>query len=301
MTCGRQFACPVCAARKAAKRKEEIKRLRGDSNGRWQMVTLTLQHNNSQPLRQLLDALLRGLRTIRTRRSVRAIFDRRVSASIRAVEVTHGKNGWHPHVHLLLRTSHWSDDDRATLLREWLSVVDGNPAVAIKWSDPFAAKDIERATYLSKLGAELAGVAKEPKAGHRSPWQIARAALTEPRFARLWTEYQEALRGRRILEFDERAKRMVAPESDAEEFIREWRVTLSREEYEALARFERREPAILWFVVESAVHGGLDPPAVVADTIEDVLRWGRTADALPLRRARPRSLVMACSFEQSAA
>lgn len=292
LSCGRQFACPVCAARRAAQRKDEIRRLRGDSNGRWQMVTLTMQHNASQSLDPLLDKLMQSWRTIRTRRSVRDLFDSHITASIRAVEVTFGKNGWHPHIHLLLRTSHWTDADRAILEREWLSVVDGKPGVSVVWSTPFAGSDVERACYLAKLGAELAGLGKEPKSGNLSPWHIARRALSDERHARLWVEYQEAMRGRRILEFDERAKAMVAPESDAEEFVREWRVGLSREEYAALANFERREPAILYVLVETALTAGPDPPSVVRGAFEDILWWGRPGGAKPLRGALPRSLTL---------
>lgn len=304
MTCGRQFACPVCASRKAAERRDEIMRLESDCNGRWQMVTLTLQHNASQSLFALLDSLMGGWRKVRRKRAIEKIFKRRVTASIRALEVKHGrKNGWHPHIHLLLRTSHWSDEDRATLEREWLSVVDGKQGIAVKWSEPFAGSEIQKASgkkrvaYLAKLGAELTGVCKESadENGNLTSWQVARRALEEPRYARLWREFQEAMRGRRILEFDERAKALVVPDVDTEEFLREWRIVLNRDEYEHLARFERKDPAILWLIVETALHAGPDPPELVEDAITDVLRWGRRADA-PLRRARPRTLELAVSF-----
>jgi len=304
LSCGRQFACPVCAAKKAATRREEILRLRGDENGRWQMVTFTLQHNSSQRLLWLLEQLMGAFRAMRKQRAIRGIYDARVSASIRSLEVKFGKNGFHPHIHLLLRTSHWDESDRATLERDWLARVDGAPGVAVVWSEPFRSRDIKKAStqkrvcYLAKLGAELTGVSKESgdENGNLTMWQVARRALTSPFYARVWREYQEAMRGRRILEFDERAKAMVAPEADAEEFLREWRVVLNRDEYEHLARFERREPAILAFIVEAAVHGGPDPPEVVEDAITDVLRWGRRADAPPLRRARPRTLDLCVSF-----
>lgn len=296
LRCGRQFACPVCAAKRAAERAAELDRLMlGDEHGRWQMVTFTLRHHRGESLRSLLDKLYGAWRKVRSRRVIRKIFDEHVTASVRAVEVTHGKNGWHPHIHLLLRTSHWSDAERARLQWEWLSVLPGVAGVAVVWSAPLQRDGASRARYLSKLGAEVAGVAKTPKCGNATPWQIARAALVDPPARELWTEYQRAMRGRRVLEFDERAKAMLAPEADADEHLREWRVPFTSDEFRALASFERHVPTILYEVIETAVHGGPDPPSVVTDAVFDVLRWG-SQGGRSVVRARPRSLDLEISF-----
>lgn len=298
LRCGRQFACPVCAAKRAAERAAELDRLmRGDENGRWQMVTFTLRHRRGESLMTLLDRLYGAWRKVRSRRSIRKIFDARVTASVRAVEVTHGKNGWHPHVHLLLRTSNWSEAERAQLQWEWLSVLPGVAGVAVVWSAPLQRDGASRARYLSKLGAEVAGVEKTPKQGNETPWQIARRALADDGARKLWEEYQRAMRGRRVLEFDERAKAMLAPERDAEEFVKEWRVAFTSDEYRALASCERYDAEALYLIIETALHAGPDPPEVVEGAVWDAIRWG-SPSGRSLVRARPRSLALEISFVQ---
>ena len=109
LKCGRQHSCPVCSARKAAERADELDRMMaGDPNGRWQMVTLTLRHHAGERLEESLNRLMQAFRRVRRTRIVRDIFSARVSATVRATEVTFGRNGWHPHIHLLLRTSEWA-------------------------------------------------------------------------------------------------------------------------------------------------------------------------------------------------
>jgi replication protein len=271
LKCGRQHSCPVCAARKAAERADELDRMmRGDTpEAEWQMVTLTLRHHAGESLADGMRRLHSALRRTRTSRAVRAIFDARVTASVRATEVTYGGNGWHPHVHLLLRTSEWSAEERATLEREWLARVPGSPDRAVSWSTPIKAWHRDRARYLAKLGAEVAGVAKEPKNGNRTPWQIAESGLRNARDAALWREYQDTMKGRRLLEFDERAKALLERAPEAEEPLQEWRCDIFAEEFAAFVKLEALVPTILWELLETATHSGLDPPEQVRITIDD--------------------------------
>jgi hypothetical protein len=123
LACGRQWGCPVCAARRARKRADEIKRLLfGCGDRTVQMLTLTVTHRRGQALRDLCSVLLRALNRLRTRRRVRELFARHVEATVRALEVTHGRNGWHPHLHVLLVTDAWTDAERRVLEEEWLLV-----------------------------------------------------------------------------------------------------------------------------------------------------------------------------------
>lgn len=310
LRCGRQHACPVCAARVAADRAEELDRMMKGAGGRWQMVTLTLKHHRGESLQTLLDALLKAWRLVRRQRLMRDIFDARVTATVRAVEATggwdEGGNGWHPHIHLLLRTSEWSERDRAVLEWLWAKTLGeraGWAGIAVHWSTPIESWQSNRARYLSKLGAEVAGIGKRAWGTHHGrlgPWQIAEAALYRPEredeppmtheerercdfFRSKWEEYQRALRGRRLLELDERAKAFAVEAEVALEVKKEWTLTFHREEFQALAAFERVEPRALWFLVEAALTAGPDPPGIVRSYVDDWLAW-----KAPLARAGPR-------------
>lgn len=257
LQCGRQHACPACALRRAAKRAAEIARVIA-SGGRWQMVTLTLRHHDGQRLATLLDALLAAWRRVRSGRAVREIFDRRVTASARAIEVTRGSHhGWHPHIHLLLETTQWSAAERRTLLDAWLRAVDGDPRWAVKWSKCLHSGD--RSDYLSKMGAEVAlSCLKRGKLGSRSPWALAVDALESEEGSRdraLWVEYQLAMKGRRMLELDERAKARAGEEAERGEPIR---IRIYKEEFLALVLRELAKPATMHEVLEATAKPG-DP------------------------------------------
>lgn len=145
----------------------------------------------------------------------RAAVPGRVSASIRAIEITHGENGWHPHVHFLLRTTEWTEADRDALQARWEREVvralgsecRPDDLHGLAWSEPFDAKDAaSRPRYLAKLGLEIVGIAKEGRRSSRSTWAVARdAADGDSRSVALWREFLKASRGRRMLEMDERA------------------------------------------------------------------------------------------------
>jgi hypothetical protein len=284
----------VCAARVAADRAEELDSMMKGAGGRWQMVTLTLKHHRGETLAELLDALLKAWRGVRRQRLMRDIFDARVTATARAVEATGGweedGNGWHPHIHLLLRTTEWSERDRAVLEWLWAKALGaraGYAGIAVHWSTPIEEWESNRARYLAKLGAEVAGIGKRAWGTHHGrlgPWQIAEAALypaemtDEQRercdfYASKWREYQQALRGRRLLELDERAKAFAVAAEVTLEVKTEWLVTFHREEFQALAAFERVEPRALWFMVEAALTAGPDPPGVVASMLQDFITW----------------------------
>lgn len=282
LRCGRQHACPVCAMKEQAARAAELDAMMRAAPGeRWQMVTFTLRHFLGQPLAPLLKKLRKCFRRVRAMRRVRDVYDRRVTATARALEVTWGKNGFHPHIHLLLCTSEWTPRERRRLLIEWARAVGqrGNLAPLVVWSRPIwswvEGEATERARYLCKLGAEVAGVAKLAKNGNLTPWQVAEQSLTRPELVEVWSEYQRSMKGQRILELDERAKALAKKKAPPEVALKEWRVPLYREEFSALAAFEKHVPTILWELLENACvfAADADPKPVVESMLHDVLEW----------------------------
>lgn len=189
------------------------------------MVTFTVRHRAGLALKPLLAGLLTAWRGLRQGGATQRIWSERVTASVRATEITHGGDGWHPHLHVLLRTSEWSDDERDALLARWILHVEralGADCVpsrtrAIEWSEPI---DVEpetdltreqqtRLRYLFTLGQEIGG-SKHGRGRNRSHWQILQDATNGNARAReLWTEYSRATRGRRMIELDDRAARFA--------------------------------------------------------------------------------------------
>lgn len=232
----------------------------------WRMVTITTRHRRGDELRPLSDGLMRAWRKTRTTRAVRECFDRYVTASARGFEVTwSARNGWHPHIHLVLRSREWSDEDQRTLETEWLARAPGLRGVAVHWSDT-------PLTYLSKLGAEVSNLSKLPKRDeHFNAWQLARSALTDARMRPLWAEYQRAMHGRRILELDERAKRIAESAPPPDPYAREWTLPLVSEEYNALASLEARDPLSLWLALDGVCVPESDPDHELRVYLDDRL------------------------------
>lgn len=268
--CNRQHSCPVCGGKRTAARADELTRMQhADEPGKWRMLTLTMRHHRGQRLAPLVQHLMKAWRSTRSTRQVRALFDRYVSASARALEVTWSeRNGWHPHLHIVVRSPEWSRDDWRTLERVWLSHVRALRGVGVKWSETPAA-------YISKmkLAAELAGIGKDKDGEHMSPFQLAELALERPELVKLWREYQRAMRGRRMLEMDERAKRLAeaAPLPPEQEVESEWTVLVAGKDYRELAALEKSDSWALWLLLDSCCVSGTDPPNAVSVYLEDRL------------------------------
>ncbi|AXH76257.1 MAG: replicase [Inoviridae sp.] len=104
-TCGSVWSCPLCAAKIQSRRREELAQLVewAYSKGyQVSMVTFTFPHTKFDNLNTLT---LRQADSFRRLRSGRAWQDFRSNYGlvgfVRSLEVTYGKNGWHPHTHEL--------------------------------------------------------------------------------------------------------------------------------------------------------------------------------------------------------
>jgi hypothetical protein len=106
MTCGYVWSCPICAPKVAARRAVEVEQAitaHHQAGGRVLFLTLTVPHYAHDDLAQLLPDYTGALSSFWSRRGVKdALRVVGFAGSIRALEVTHGGNGWHPHTHYLL-------------------------------------------------------------------------------------------------------------------------------------------------------------------------------------------------------
>jgi hypothetical protein len=240
--CGRRL-CPACAARLQGARAAEIEATAAAhlaAGHSIAMVTLTMRHHAWMPLAQCFDAVTGAWRAA-TGGSPRAWTKARIefglAQTVRAIEVTHGVNGWHVHMHVLAfldaapaaapgtavplaegMFGRWTDHlvaegfDPPTR-EHGLDVLVGQPGSDGRVLGAYIAKlqdgGVSYASSSKRLGFEVAYAAgKRPKRGNRTPFMIAADALAgDQRSYRLWREYAEGIHHRRMLEWSRASSR----------------------------------------------------------------------------------------------
>jgi Replication protein len=229
-TCGSVWACPVCSAKIAERRRAEIMAAMAShraAGGCVNLLTLTSPHQRSDVLKHLLYKQAEALKFLFKDRGFRNIFaEMGVIGQIRALEVTHGRksernNGWHPHYHLLLfcgsdvdplRMADWA----ARLYVRWAACCEraglGTPSFAhgLKLDDGSKA-----ANYVSKWGLEdemTKGHTKRAIQGE-TPFDFLRAYLVDPndkQAGALFKEFAETFKGKRQLHWSAGLKKHFA-------------------------------------------------------------------------------------------
>lgn len=192
--CGSPWVCPTCGPKIAAERGKEIERAAVTHWGTggalaWQL--LSVPHDvgmDLAELRKLITTAFRKLQQHRLYREARARTG--LLGTIRKLEVTHGPNGWHPHLHV---TYYWRGDVTEAEERLFESVVQDvwiKTVTAAGYREPIRELlKLERlrpgsaawTRYLAKMvGDELGNDSvKVAKKGHRSPLRILADATRE--------------------------------------------------------------------------------------------------------------------------
>lgn len=246
-TCGSVWACPCCSERILAGRAEELLRAiktHAAAGGDVLLLTLTMRHEAGQGLAGLWDALGEAWRAAYGSKGARIALTG--CQWVRRVEVTHGGNGWHVHVHALLFTEPdrcereigavMFDGWRRRLVSLGLGAPLDGPGMTIKRLDLIRAS-AEVAEYLAKghyeaadrerlAALELASTGKAARSGNRTPMQILAdfvgRGLAED--AELWREWEQGSKGRRALTWSRGARRALLqdePEASDDELAAE--------------------------------------------------------------------------------
>jgi len=210
--CGSVWICRVCAGKIGETRREQmqlaIDRCIGQG-GDVALITLTFSHSIYHKLRDLLPALTKAQRKLKSGRQWQRIKEKYgIIGSVRALEITHGRNGWHPHVHEIEffdrpLTHSEQDELRAEIFDLWLIAC---TKVGLGLPSEAHGVDVRGATraaqYVGKWGfaSELArGTGKTGWAG-RTPWQLLEDYLQGDQLAgELWKEFSGVFMGRRQL------------------------------------------------------------------------------------------------------
>ena len=212
-SCGSVWACPVCSSKIGAHRSEEVRELvraHAEAGGTAYMLTLTIRHNvrdHCVHLRHGISRTWQRFAYSRAWREIKKTYG--VAGYVRALEITHGANGWHPHYHVLVFLDRDPGEGaegelRTALFDQWQTAAAGigfavNPDALdlTRCSSPDAAAD-----YVAKWGtaAEVsAGQDKRGRQGSRSPWQLLAASKSDRRARALYREYVRAMHGARHL------------------------------------------------------------------------------------------------------
>ncbi|MCQ4243425.1 replication protein [Stutzerimonas decontaminans] len=222
--CASVWACPVCAAKISERRRAELVTavaLAKSMGMHVKLLTLTVPHGLGDDLPTLLVQIRNAWRRTTTGRAgkgFRKLLG--IKGTIRALEVTHGQNGFHPHLHVLLFleqdatngciqglfTPIWQDAcTKAGLPRpsdaHGCRVDDGSKAAA----------------YASKWGLEselTKSHTKKGRNGSRTPWDFLRAFLDKSegweQSAHLFRTYADAFKGQRQLYWSNGLRALLA-------------------------------------------------------------------------------------------
>jgi len=289
VTCGSVWACPVCAAKIRAHRADEIarglSRLIDEMGGGALLVTLTLPHTAGDRLARTLALVSEGWQAVASGRPWRRERDDYgVLGQIRALEITHGAHGWHPHLHLIVALDRpatvrmaaelaaaWQTRWDAWLLRQgWRASATG---VGVDVRPVRGAAEI--AQYVAKVqeGSKLAPTSAASELA-RGDLKATRAAGSRTPFAiladfgsagtaddlDLWHEYERATQGRSAIRWSPGLRDRLLPDDDDE--MTDDDIAAAEQDGESVARLDRELyralcaiPGAEYGVVSAATRG----------------------------------------------
>lgn len=220
--CGSIWACPVCSAVIRARRALEISLAleRAHTQGLGVVfTTLTLRHREDDSLAVTLDLLLEAWRRVQSWRAWRSLAATLgLVGIIRAVEVTYGAHGWHPHAHLAVIVDHPLTPKELESLRSELSTLWQRAVVKLGGRVPSLVHGVDVrsadspsgiADYVAKsqehIGRERRSVAvelargdlKQGRGGSLMPFELLDDRSGASVVRSLWCEFVAATKGRR--------------------------------------------------------------------------------------------------------
>ena len=178
-----------------------------EEGGSAHLLTLTLRHDRETDLAAALSALARAWSGLTSGKAWAKLTKIGEVEWVRGMDVTHGRNGWHPHVHVLLLLGEefgTGDGLAKTILARWRRKL-----AAIGWDSTESAQDHQRVDDPEKAAAYAVSPAAvyEPTAmamkrarkdsKSRTPFEILSSAVAGNRWDKgLWVEYVCAVKGK---------------------------------------------------------------------------------------------------------
>jgi hypothetical protein len=290
VSCNRRSGCEHCGPRLLAEDAELVEALVKDHGyERTVMATFTIRHWPGLALKPLRRGLANAFRRMLQHRDWRARDCLRHVQLVRALEVTDGPHGWHPHLHvLLLLEAELTDEALASLevmvAGLWTATVERTMGRAYR---PTLDRGVDvsrcyRADYLTKLGLEVADAGQAKRARNvkgRTYWQlrtdwIAGGKHVDDKDATRVREFLAGMLGAKVVTWGKRLKaraKMLAPKAVV---IERERATLHAEEFDAIRDLRtddgRDARVALLRVAELAEPGQVD--RAVRTFVDDLLR-----------------------------
>ena len=169
-TCGSVWHCPICAAKITETRRQELQgaiNTWAKQDGEVFLMSLTFPHMDHQALADNLQLFSDALKKFKNSRQYKSTMKAvNAAGSIRALEVTHGANGWHPHTHDLIFASKGSLEKLHELQMAWIEMlIKVGIADRTQFNDMMnAAFDVQNgdyaAEYVAKFGHEATEASK---------------------------------------------------------------------------------------------------------------------------------------------
>jgi len=222
-SCGSVWNCAVCAAKISEQRRSELKQgiaKHRKNGGHVYLLTLTNSHHYGDNLEQLMAGQKKALKYLWSDRKTKEHFAKIGKIGhITASEVTHGKNGFHPHFHILLFSDRQIDIKalQKFIAKEWQhccrkaklkepSLEHGCDITDGKFAD----------RYVSKWGLEeemTKGHIKKGREGGNTPFDLLRLSESGcEESGRLFQKYAAAYKGKRQLSWSKGLKKLLLVE-----------------------------------------------------------------------------------------
>ena len=164
VTCASVWACPVCSSKITERKRIDLagglRFWRDEAGGYLLLVTFTLRHHQGDNLKTVLDALLKAFENVHYGGWWKRFQAKHnIWGKVRALEVTHGDKGWHPHIHCLYFIGSGNQPAvnafELALKERWLNMLKKQGRDA-SWENGIDVRisDNDISAYVSKYGKE---------------------------------------------------------------------------------------------------------------------------------------------------
>jgi len=270
--CSNVWGCPVCAEKIGSKRALEVSTAMSRhvvQNKGWGLfLTLTFSHKKKDKLFSILSKQSKASEQMRNSRPFKdAMSELGYIGSIKALEVTNGQNGWHPHTHeVMFINKKLSTQELANLKNviytQWAYYCEKNNLGKPNYSgvDIQVPHSIDAmCDYVGKWGYELTHLnIKHGKNGSRTPFQILSDLTKKYSFHdhMLYEEFVHCFKGKKQLRWSQGLKKQFGIDDKSDKVLNESpekeiiTVIQKKDWYNILAANQRAE------ILEIAEHGG---------------------------------------------